>query len=65
MSVRAEMPVAGAPGMDLSRWVGMCYALATFPMFFRRQCIGDPTAEYRRSRGLFDNRAEYALAGRS
>jgi len=46
MSVRAETPVASVPALDLARYAGKWYEIASFPMFFQRQCIGDTTAEY-------------------
>ena len=45
-SVRAQTPVASVPGLDLARYAGKWYEIASFPMFFQRQCIGDTTAEY-------------------
>jgi len=46
MSVRAETPVASVAELDLARYAGKWYEIASFPMFFQRQCIGDTTAEY-------------------
>ena len=46
ISARAETPVASVAELDLGRYVGKWYEIASFPMFFQRQCIGDTTAEY-------------------
>lgn len=45
-SAGAEVPVASVPAVDLSLYVGKWFEIASFPMFFQRQCIGDTTAEY-------------------
>ena len=46
LSVHAEAPVASVAAVDLARYAGKWYEIASFPMFFQRQCIGDTTAEY-------------------
>lgn len=45
-SVLADTPVASVAKVDLSRYAGKWYEVASFPMFFQRQCIGDTTADY-------------------
>jgi len=47
LPVRAEVPAASVPELDLARYAGTWYEIGSFPMFFQRQCIGDTTAEYR------------------
>lgn len=32
--------------VDLPRYLGRWYEIASFPMFFQRRCLGDTTAEY-------------------
>jgi apolipoprotein D and lipocalin family protein len=46
MPAYAEAPVTSVAGLDLARYAGKWYEIASFPMFFQRQCIGDTTAEY-------------------
>jgi apolipoprotein D and lipocalin family protein len=46
LSAGAQVPVASVPAVDLSRYVGKWFEIASFPMFFQRNCIGDTTAEY-------------------
>jgi apolipoprotein D and lipocalin family protein len=46
MSVHAAAPVASVSNVDLARYVGKWYEIASFPMFFQRHCIGDTTAQY-------------------
>jgi len=46
MPAHAEAPVASVAELDLARYVGKWYEIASFPMFFQRNCIGDTTAEY-------------------
>lgn len=46
LPVRAETPVASVPVLDLARYGGKWYEIASFPMFFQRNCVGDTTAEY-------------------
>lgn len=42
----AQTPVASVLQVDLKRYVGKWYEIASFPMFFQRNCLGDTTAEY-------------------
>ena len=42
----AQAPVASVPSVDLARYAGKWFEIASFPMFFQRNCIGDTTAEY-------------------
>jgi apolipoprotein D and lipocalin family protein len=49
----AQAPVASVPSVDLARYTGKWFEIASFPMFFQRNCIGDTTAEY----AAADNRA--------
>ncbi len=42
----AQAPVASVPSVDLTRYTGKWFEIASFPMFFQRNCIGDTTAEY-------------------
>lgn len=42
----AQAPVASVPSVDLARYTGKWFEIASFPMFFQRNCIGDTTAEY-------------------
>ena len=42
----AQTPVASVAQVDLKRYVGKWYEIASFPMFFQRNCVGDTTAEY-------------------
>ncbi len=39
-------PVQAVAAVDLARYSGKWYEIASFPMFFQRQCVGDTTAEY-------------------
>jgi apolipoprotein D and lipocalin family protein len=39
-------PVQPVAEVDLVRYSGKWYEIASFPMFFQRQCVGDTTAEY-------------------
>jgi len=39
-------PVNSVAKVDLDRYLGKWYEIASFPMFFQRQCTGDTTAEY-------------------
>lgn len=39
-------PVESIANLDLGRYLGKWYEIASFPMFFQRQCLGDTTAEY-------------------
>ena len=42
----ADAPVASVPSVDLARYSGKWFEIASFPMFFQRNCVGDTTAEY-------------------
>jgi apolipoprotein D and lipocalin family protein len=42
----AEQPVASVASVDLARYSGKWFEIASFPMFFQRKCIADTTAEY-------------------
>lgn len=46
LSVRAEAPVVSVVAVDLARYAGKWHEIASFPMFFQRNCVGDTTAEY-------------------
>jgi apolipoprotein D and lipocalin family protein len=39
-------PVASVAAVDLARYAGQWFELASFPMFFQRSCVGDTTAQY-------------------
>lgn len=39
-------PARSVESVDLTRYVGLWYEIANFPMFFQRNCIGDTTAHY-------------------
>jgi apolipoprotein D and lipocalin family protein len=43
---RAQAPVASVPSVDLARYSGKWFEIASFPMFFQRHCVADTTAEY-------------------
>lgn len=45
-TVRAAPPVASVTAVDLERYAGRWFEIASFPMYFQRRCIGDTTAEY-------------------
>ena len=45
-AVQAELAVNSVAAVDLARYAGRWFEIASFPMFFQRQCIGDTTAEY-------------------
>jgi apolipoprotein D and lipocalin family protein len=34
------------PSLDLDRYLGRWYEIASFPMYFQRMCVADTTAEY-------------------
>ena len=44
--VLAQAPVFSVPSVDLTRYSGKWFEIASFPMFFQRHCIADTTAEY-------------------
>jgi len=45
-TLRAETPVNSVGAVDLARYAGKWFEIASFPMFFQRNCIGDTTADY-------------------
>ena len=51
VSAQAATPVASVPDVDLTRYVGLWYEIASFPMFFQRNCVGDTTARYATTAG--------------
>jgi apolipoprotein D and lipocalin family protein len=42
----AQAPVASVPSVDLARYGGKWFEIASFPMYFQRNCIADTTAAY-------------------
>jgi apolipoprotein D and lipocalin family protein len=42
----AEQPVSSVASVDLARYGGKWFEIASFPMFFQRNCVADTTAEY-------------------
>jgi apolipoprotein D and lipocalin family protein len=44
--VLAQAPVVSVPSVDLARYSGKWFEIASFPMFFQRSCVADTTAEY-------------------
>ena len=42
----AQATVSSVPSVDLARYSGKWFEIASFPMFFQRNCVGDTTAEY-------------------
>ena len=40
------LPVQSVGKVDLGRYAGRWYEIASFPMYFQRRCIGDTTADY-------------------
>lgn len=49
LNSHAEAPVSSVAQVDLARYVGKWFEIASFPMFFQRKCIGNTTAEYARN----------------
>ena len=47
----AQVPVVSVPSVNLARYSGKWFEIASFPMFFQRKCIGDTTAEYAPAKG--------------
>jgi apolipoprotein D and lipocalin family protein len=45
------VPVVSVPSVDLAKYSGKWFEIASFPMFFQRKCVGDTTAEYAPSKG--------------
>ncbi len=42
----AQATVSSVPSVDLARYSGKWFEIASFPMFFQRNCLADTTAEY-------------------
>ncbi|MBU6260625.1 MAG: lipocalin family protein [Burkholderiales bacterium] len=42
----AAPPVRSVAAVDLARYSGRWYEIASFPMFFERHCVADVTADY-------------------
>jgi apolipoprotein D and lipocalin family protein len=42
----AMAEVRSVDAVDLGRYVGTWFEIASYPMFFQRKCVGDTTAEY-------------------
>ena len=42
----SQTPVASVPAVDLARYSGKWFEMASFPMFFQRNCVADTTAQY-------------------
>ncbi len=42
----AQPAVVSVPAVDLARYSGKWFEIASFPMFFQRNCVADATAEY-------------------
>lgn len=45
MNVKAAEPVTGS-AVDLKKYIGKWYEVASIPQFFQRQCVGNTVAEY-------------------
>lgn len=45
-AAQAQAPVTSMASVDLVRYGGKWFEIASFPMFFQRNCIADTTAEY-------------------
>lgn len=41
-----DSTVATVPQVDLDRYTGKWYEIASYPMYFQRKCLGDTTAQY-------------------
>ena len=39
-------PPATVPAVDIARYAGLWYEIASIPMWFQRNCLGDTTARY-------------------
>jgi apolipoprotein D and lipocalin family protein len=46
LSTLAQQAVQSVPAVDLARYSGKWFEIASFPMFFQRNCVADSTAEY-------------------
>lgn len=42
----ADTPVVSVSSVDIAKYSGKWFEIASFPMFFQRNCIADTTAEY-------------------
>jgi apolipoprotein D and lipocalin family protein len=42
----AQAPVVSVAAVDLVRYSGKWFEIASFPMFFQRNCVADATAQY-------------------
>jgi apolipoprotein D and lipocalin family protein len=42
----SQTPVASVAAVDLVRYSGKWFEIASFPMFFQRNCVADTTAQY-------------------
>jgi apolipoprotein D and lipocalin family protein len=42
----AQQAVSSVASVNLERYSGKWFEIASFPMFFQRNCVGDTTAEY-------------------
>lgn len=42
----SAQPLQTVPAVDLQRYLGKWYEIASIPQFFQKQCVGDVTAEY-------------------
>ncbi len=42
----AATPVASVASVDIAKYSGKWFEIASFPMYFQRNCIADVTAEY-------------------
>ncbi|MDD2699732.1 MAG: lipocalin family protein [Sideroxydans sp.] len=45
-STATAQPLQTVPEVDLQRYLGKWYEIASIPQFFQRQCVGDAMAEY-------------------
>jgi len=46
LPAQAETQAVSVAEVDLARYAGKWYEIASFPMYFQRNCLGDTTAEY-------------------
>ncbi|MGL4604977.1 MAG: lipocalin family protein [Iodobacter sp.] len=46
LSATAHAGANAVPSLDLERYLGRWYEIASFPMYFQRMCVSDTTAEY-------------------
>jgi len=46
VNAKAVTPVTSVAAVDLARYGGKWFEIASFPMFFQRNCIADTTADY-------------------